>query len=315
MDAPLAASAQRPVRVFISYAHGSAEHVQRVRELWLFLRAQGIDAKLDMSAAEHPQDWGLWMLEQVREADYVLVIASAAYRRRAEGLVPPAESRGVPFESTLVREAVYADPIAARRKFLPVVLADGRVEDIPSFLGPTSTTHYRIPHLTPACADALLRVLTGRPALAEPELGGLAALPGADRAPAGTGHPNPDHAGTDASGRGQAGSGRGTRPSRPPDRRLSNRDLRGLVDLLLAISELTAPARWQQLIDLLPDQVRSAVPRHAASRAEAIALLWTCEHYPGAWAALVDALRLIGPDSPAVERFAAEIERLSPGPR
>jgi hypothetical protein len=299
VDAPLAAPEQPLVRVFISYAHASAEHVQRVRELWLFLRSQGIDAKLDMSAAEHPQDWGLWMLEQVREADFVLVIASAAYRRRAEGLVPPVESRGVPFEAILVREAVYADPLAARRKFLPVVLGDGPLADIPAFLGPTSGTHYRITELTPAGADPLLRLLTGRPALAEPELGRPAPFRGAAAQPAG-------HPAAPPAGPGRAGLAR-------PAGQLSTSDRRQLVDGLLAIAELATPARWQQLIDLLPDHVRHAVPRLAASRAEAIALLWTCENYPGAWPALVEALRLIAPNSPALDGFAAEVDRLGLG--
>lgn len=166
-----ARSTQRPVRVFISYAHGSVEHMEQVRDLWLFLHRRGIDAKLDMPAAEVPQDWALWMVEQVRKADYVLVIASEAYRRRADGLATPKESRGVVFESGLVREAMYADPVAARRKFLPVVLGDGRLEDIPSFLGQTSTTHYRIAALTEKHAEPLLRVLTGQPLVSEPELG------------------------------------------------------------------------------------------------------------------------------------------------
>ena len=34
-----------PVRVFISYAHDDAEHEERVRDFWLFLRANGIDAR------------------------------------------------------------------------------------------------------------------------------------------------------------------------------------------------------------------------------------------------------------------------------
>ena len=47
----------RPVQVFISYAYDSDEHVERVRDLWIFLRAQRIDAKLDRAAAQRRQDW------------------------------------------------------------------------------------------------------------------------------------------------------------------------------------------------------------------------------------------------------------------
>jgi hypothetical protein len=291
-----ARSTARPVRVFISYAHGSAEHMAQVRELWLLLRDCGIDARLDLPAAEVPQDWALWMIEQVREADFVLVIASAAYRRRAEGLAPPEESRGVVFESGLVREALYADPVEARRKFLPVLFADGRLEDIPAFLGPTSTTHYRLSALTPEYAEPLLRVLTSTPLVREPSLGtpsgASTAIPGGALAIRSANAPDVGP------------------PPGPPGRRLTIRDLGALVDLLLAVTEVTAPARWQQLLDLLPSHVKHSVPRQSAGRPEAVALLWTCENYPGAWSALIDALHLIGPRSAAVDQFSAEVRRL-----
>lgn len=41
-----------PVRVLISYAHDDQAHMERVREFWLFLRANGVDARLDLPAAE-----------------------------------------------------------------------------------------------------------------------------------------------------------------------------------------------------------------------------------------------------------------------
>jgi TIR domain len=78
-----------PVRVFVSYAHDDAEHEDRVREFWTFLRAHGIDARLDKPAAERRRDWPLWMLGEVRQARFVLVVASPAYRERAEGDAPP----------------------------------------------------------------------------------------------------------------------------------------------------------------------------------------------------------------------------------
>ena len=74
--APGEGSAGRPVRVFISYAREDQTHEDRVRQLWMFLRAQGIDARLDLPAAEQRQDWAQWMTQEIRDADYVLVIAS-----------------------------------------------------------------------------------------------------------------------------------------------------------------------------------------------------------------------------------------------
>src|SRR6516165_182449 len=110
------------VRVFVSYAHDDAAHVQRVREFWLFLRAHGIDAHLDLPAAERRVDWAEWMTREIRDADHVLVVASPAYKRRAEGDAEPDEGRGVQWEAGLVRERVFADQRAGLQLVLPVVL-------------------------------------------------------------------------------------------------------------------------------------------------------------------------------------------------
>ena len=58
------------------------------------LRRNGVDPQLHLPAAERHQDWPVWMLRQVRRADFVLVIASPAYRRRAEGDAAADEGRG-----------------------------------------------------------------------------------------------------------------------------------------------------------------------------------------------------------------------------
>jgi len=68
------------IRVFISYAHDSSAHQDAVRDLWVFLRSNGFDARLDLPVAERRVDWPVWMHHEVRDADFVLVIASPAYK-------------------------------------------------------------------------------------------------------------------------------------------------------------------------------------------------------------------------------------------
>ncbi len=101
-----------------------------VRQLWVFLRACGIDARLDLAAAEDRVDWAAWMTREVRNADRVLVIASPAYKRRAEGDAEADEGRGVQFEALLIRDLFYADQKEGLRRFVPVVLPGGSSEDI-----------------------------------------------------------------------------------------------------------------------------------------------------------------------------------------
>jgi tetratricopeptide (TPR) repeat protein len=165
------------VRVSISYAHDDRVHEDRVRGFWRFLRENGVDARADMSAAERRQDWAEWMTRQVRDATYVLVIASPEYRRRAEGNAGPGEGGGVQWEARLIRDLFYAGQQAGLQRFLPVVLPGCSADGIPLWLGPASTTHYIVGEYTVAGADKLLRLLTGQPWETDPPVGPVPVLP------------------------------------------------------------------------------------------------------------------------------------------
>ncbi|MET9224723.1 CHAT domain-containing protein [Lentzea sp. NPDC003310] len=162
--------AAKPVRVFISYAHESDEHVERVRDLWIFLRAQKIDAKLDRAAAQRRQDWALWMADQVRESDHVLIVASAAYRERAEGRSGPDVGRGVQYEARLIRDAFYANQENLDR-FVPVVLPGQSVAGVPDWLAPATSTVFTVEEYSKAGMEGLLRFLLDQPEEIEPPLG------------------------------------------------------------------------------------------------------------------------------------------------
>ncbi|WP_410673577.1 SEFIR domain-containing protein [Amycolatopsis sp. cmx-4-68] len=159
-----------PARVFISYAHESDEHAEMVRDLWIFLRRCGVDAKVDLPAAQRRQDWALWMGRQVREADHVLVVASAAYRERAEARSGPDVGRGVQWEARLIRNAFYTDQQRVDR-FLPVVLPGQSVAGVPDFLAPPSCTVFHVREFSQSGMETLLRVLLDQPAEIEPALG------------------------------------------------------------------------------------------------------------------------------------------------
>jgi hypothetical protein len=165
------------VRVFISYAHDDQAHENRVRDFWVFLRANGMDARLDLVAAEQRVDWAEWMTREVRDADRVLVIASPEYKKRAEGDTGPAEGRGVQWEARLIRDLFYADQEAGLQRFVPVVLPGCSSDDIPLWLAPASATSYRVSEYTVAGAEKLLRLLTSQPGELMPPLGRVPLLP------------------------------------------------------------------------------------------------------------------------------------------
>jgi hypothetical protein len=160
----------RPPRVFISYAHESDEHRDQVRDLWLFLRSQGVDARVDRVSAERRRDVALWMADQIRWADHVLVVASATYRERAEGRCGPDRGRGVQFEARLIRDAFYRNQHVLDR-FVPVVLPGQSTAGVPDFLAPATCTVYEVEDFTVAGAEALLRLLLDQPEETEPPVG------------------------------------------------------------------------------------------------------------------------------------------------
>ena len=164
------------MRVFISYAHDDEAHEDRVREFWLFLRAYGLDAQLDLPAAEQRQDWAQWMTKQVLMLTgcWWWPLRSTSVGRKGTPL--PEEGRGVQWEARLIREVFYADQrtgAGARAARGAAWLFGFRH---PAVAGPSSATHYVVSEYTVRGAETLLRVLTGQPWEIESPLGGTPIL-------------------------------------------------------------------------------------------------------------------------------------------
>lgn len=171
-------------RVFISYAHDSAEHKTAVIEFGRLLRVQlGIDAHLDEWYANERRDWAIWAIEQLDSADYVLAIASPKFRERADGRSLDTEGRGSQFEGALMRNKMTEDRATWISKILPVVLPGMAVSDIPEFLLPYSATHYLVTRLTPDGIGELRRVLVQQPRHPLPPLGIPTPIPSETVAP------------------------------------------------------------------------------------------------------------------------------------
>ncbi|MBB5868637.1 tetratricopeptide (TPR) repeat protein [Allocatelliglobosispora scoriae] len=158
-------------RIFLSYAHDSAEHQQAVKDLWWLLRELGIDAKLDIADEQPGQNWPIWMQQQIDAADFVLVIASPEYRRRADGEAPPDEGRGVWYEAHLLRDMVYDSKGGALRRILPVVLPGRSAAELPRFFGRATSNHFVVTAMTEPGLGRLLGVLLGEPGTTETPLG------------------------------------------------------------------------------------------------------------------------------------------------
>ncbi|MBM7773164.1 hypothetical protein JOD54_003368 [Actinokineospora baliensis] len=157
-------------RVFVTYSHDTERHKRAVREFATFLRARvGLDVQLDQWADGKRQDWSLWAMENLRDSDFILVIASPQYRRRAEGQAEPHEGRGAQFEAAIIRDHLTQNLRQGTERVLPVVLPGGSIEDIPMFLTPYSTTRYEIDEFTESQVTYLISAITGESAHPMPE--------------------------------------------------------------------------------------------------------------------------------------------------
>lgn len=154
-----------PPRVVISYAHDTEAHSQQVWRFYKLLRGNGIDARLDQAEDDTPRNWSAWMQQEVAQADFILVIASPAYKHRAEDLGSDA-SIGVLFESRLLRNELYHSDANANRRILPVLLPGCTSDDLPSFLEPLS--RFVVDPITETGANQLLRYLHNSPAVIDP---------------------------------------------------------------------------------------------------------------------------------------------------
>ncbi|MFD8303059.1 TIR domain-containing protein [Streptomyces sp. NPDC059690] len=147
-----------PPRVFISYAHAEDQpgHIDDVHTLADLLKARGMNVRIDRDAAEEPQIWNDWMRAELKQADYILTVASPAYRRRAEKREDPGRGLGATWEGAYLMDQVYLNPTTWVKRIIRVVLPPYDTVDLPEFPGSASAHHYRI---DPATGGGDLNVL------------------------------------------------------------------------------------------------------------------------------------------------------------
>ena len=150
-----------PIRVFVSYAHEHEidGHRARALELTQSLRDRGLEAIIDQFYEHNPPIWPRWMLDEIKRAEFVLCLASPAYKKRAEADGDLACGRGVRWEGAIITEELYAGFPHSQGKFVAVVLDRCSHEDIPDLLFPIGRSYY----YWPKGDEDLYRRLTGQP--------------------------------------------------------------------------------------------------------------------------------------------------------
>lgn len=128
-------------KVFISYAHESKQLSDSVLEFSNYLRAQGVDAEIDQYEEAPVEGWPKWMMRQIQEADYVLVVCSPLFYERANDFSGKSEGAGVKWETALILQQLY-NLNTNNDKFIPIVFNRSSLDSIPLPL--QAYTHYYV---------------------------------------------------------------------------------------------------------------------------------------------------------------------------
>jgi formylglycine-generating enzyme required for sulfatase activity len=171
-------------KVFISYTHDSPEHRDRMLTLSDRLRADGIDCQIDQYEESPPEGWPRWMLNQIENADFVLVVCTETYARRFRGREESGKGLGAQWEGAVITQEIY-DAAARNTMFIPVLFRPDDSAYIPIVL--RGATYYQL-H-TEQGYEALYRRLTNQPLIRKPELGRIRPMPPLARKQPTTGTP------------------------------------------------------------------------------------------------------------------------------
>jgi SEFIR domain/Effector-associated domain 7 len=166
----------KPSKIFISYSHDSEAHTDRVLELADRLRQDGIDANIDQYEQAPSQGWQRWMLNEIEDAQFVLIICTEQYDRRFRGKEESGKGKGATWEGTIVTQELY-DSQGRNLKFIPVLLNSNNEGFVPIPL--RSSNIYKLDRENGY--ELLYRRLTDQHETPAPPLGTVTKLPVRDR--------------------------------------------------------------------------------------------------------------------------------------
>lgn len=153
LDRPGTGTVTHNPRVFISYTESSEAQKHWIAELGAFLRANGIEARLDQWHLRRGMDLPQWMTNELDLADRVLIITDAQYARRADG-----RAGGVGWETMLIQGDMSNLP-ANSTKYLVLVREPLLADGLPRYLKTKYCLHWRGIEDEAAVRNELLREL------------------------------------------------------------------------------------------------------------------------------------------------------------
>lgn len=153
--------------LFLSYSWDSDSHRHWVLKLAADLIRSGVQVLIDeWDLQEYDDDLNHFMETGIRESDYVVLVCTPEYRKRAND-----RKGGVGVESTIITGEFYDRSKA--RKFLPILrnAEGGHQSCLPSYLKSRYATDFTTDSVYQVKFEELLRRLFRQPRYRKPELG------------------------------------------------------------------------------------------------------------------------------------------------
>jgi TIR domain len=144
---------ETPLRVFVSYSHSSPEHEQWVEQLGTFLRASGVDARLDIWHLRRGMDLPQFMTNELALARRVVLVSDEKYAEKADGRVG-----GVGWETMIVQGDMAQQPPDSN-KYLVVVRSMSLDNGLPRYLKTKFVIHWPTAEADERNRQTLLREL------------------------------------------------------------------------------------------------------------------------------------------------------------
>ncbi|HEX5119446.1 MAG TPA: toll/interleukin-1 receptor domain-containing protein [Pseudonocardiaceae bacterium] len=154
-------------RTFICHAHDDTAHKRAVRALARVLLDAGIDIHLDTWDEGRRRDWQHWAINQITEADFVVIVASPVCRAVGDGTYRGMEHGGIRSELDIIRNILHQHP-KWQDYLLPVVLPGESIDNLPLFLRPQTADHFLIKELTLTGVNGLITAMHETPRRAWP---------------------------------------------------------------------------------------------------------------------------------------------------
>ena len=127
----------RPIRVFVSYTRTDDAHAAWVKELATFLRANGIEARLDVWYLRPGMDTPQWMSNELDLADRVLLVCDRLYAQKADR-----RHGGVGWEIRIIQGDLLASQEDNPDKYIPIIVTTELDAGTPKFLRGTFALHW-----------------------------------------------------------------------------------------------------------------------------------------------------------------------------